>query len=279
MKIRHRLVFDKNRISTKFMDFLKEHKESILEDESDLVVAYIFEEDEWKDEFLNFLKKEEVSTMVDCIYSKEEIKKSTWFTIRPKYRWEYPQPEEYSGYMSTTYDDSGFCNECGCDLRQREEFRVKKIPKWGKRNFLMLNWVEDELFVSDKVVETINESGIRGYQIYDVLNYKNNKLIENMKQIHVNEIIEPALVNIQQSVKEVIKCKKCGSVKYIGSGRGLTFSKDVFEKIDTDIVKSSETFGDGHMCARLIIISKNIYNLIVSNSLDKDVEFEPIFLN
>jgi hypothetical protein len=259
--------------------FLKEHKASILGDETDLVVAYIFEEDAWKDEFFTFLKKERVSSMVDCFYSKEEIRKSAWFTIRPKYRWEYPQPEVSSGYKNTTYCSSNFCIGCGCGLRQKEEFIVKKIPKWGKRNFLMLNWIEDELFVSEKVVETFKENGIKGYQIYDVLNSKNNKPIENIKQVYVKESLEPALVNLQQSVKEVIKCNKCGSIKYIGSGKGLTFKNDVFEKLDTDIIKSAEKFGDGHMCARLIIISKKAHDLLVSNSLDKDVKLEPIFLN
>ena len=45
-----------------------------------------------------------------------------------------------------------------------------------------------------------------------------------------------------------------------------------------DIVKSAEVFGDGHMCARVILVSKKFHDLLVSNSFDRDLALEPIFL-
>lgn len=204
------------------------------------------------------------------------MEKATWFSVRSKYRWEYPQPEDYFNYIHITYDSMNYCDSCGYGARQKGEFRIKKNPKWGKRNFLMLNWVEDELFISNKVKEIIGNTDIRGCKIYDVINHKTNKPADDIHQIYIEGLLQPGLINEEQSIKEVLRCHKCGSVKYIYTGRGFTYKKDIFEGLNTNIIKSYEMFGCGHMCARLMFISKKLYNLLTSNSLDKDLEFEPI---
>lgn len=276
MKIRHRLVFNKKSISSKFLSFLKEKKADFTDDGTDLVVVYILEEDEWKDELYQFLQKEEIPSDVECIYSRKEVEQSTWFAIRSKYRWGYPQPEEFFNYKNSTYDSKNYCDICGCGLKQKEEFRINKYPKWGKRNFLMLNWVQDELFISNTVKDILVNAGIKGCRIFDVINYRTNKPIEDIKQIYVEEILQPGLSNEKQSIKEVLRCKKCGSVKYIYSGKGFTYKKEIFESLNTDIVKTAEMFGDGHMCARLILVSSNLRRHLILNSLDKDLVFQPI---
>ncbi|QKS71237.1 hypothetical protein FLK61_31495 [Paenalkalicoccus suaedae] len=129
MKIRHRIVYDKTDINPAFIRFLKDHNANIQEDETDLVVAYIVEkeEEEWTKEFNRLLDKEDLSSIAESIYSKSEMKKAAWYTIRPTYRWEYPQPEDE--YVETIYDTTHYCEECGCGLRQKQEFKVKKNPK------------------------------------------------------------------------------------------------------------------------------------------------------
>lgn len=276
MKVRHRIVFNKESISLEFLNFLREKKAKFSDDGTNLVVVYLIEEDEWKDELYQFLKKEHTPSKIESIYSKEEMEKANWYRVRSKFRWEYPQPEDCSNYVYITYDSTNYCDVCGYGLRQKADFRIKKNPKWGKRNFLMLNWVEDELFISNKAKEIISNSDIKGYKIYDVINNKTYKPIDDIQQIYIDEVLQPGLINEEQSIKEVLRCHKCGYVKYIYTGRGFTYKKDVFEGLNVDIVKSSEMFGDGLMCARLIFISKNLYKLLISNSLDKDLVFEPI---
>lgn len=279
MKIRHRICFNKKSISSEFLNFLKEKKAKFSEvktDLADLVVVYLIEEDEWKDELKQFLQKDEIISIPESIYSKAEMEKASWFRIRSKFRWEYPQPEDCSNYIHITYDSTNYCESCGYGSRQKEEFRIKKNPKWGKRNFLMLNWVEDELFISNKSKEIIRNADIKGYKIYDVINHRTDKPLDDINQIYIEEVLQSGLVNEEQSIKEIIKCHKCGSVKYIYTGRGFTYKKDVFEDLNVDIVKSYEMFGDGLMCARLVFISKNLYKLLTLNSLDKDLVFEPI---
>lgn len=276
MKIRHRIVFNRKTISIEFVNFLEEKKAKFSNDDSDLIVAYLFEEENWKNDLYQFLQKEGITSIIECIYSKAEIEKATWFSIRSKFRWEYPQPKDYFSYRHITYDSTSYCDSCGYGLKQKEEFRINKSPKWGKRNFLMLNWVHDELFINNKVRSIMDKGDIKGYKLHSVLNVKTNKPIDDINQIYIEEVLQPGLINKEQSIKEVLTCRKCGTVKYIYTGRGFTYKKDVFEGLNTDIVKSSEMFGDGLMSARLIFISKNLYKLLISNSLDKDLVFEPI---
>ena len=143
----------------------------------------------------------------------------------------------------------------------------------------MLNWIEDELFINNVVKDKLEQANIKGYELCDVINDKKNISVINMKQMIVRKILKPGFDKVNESVREIITCKKCGCIKYIYSGRGLAYKKDVFEGIDDDIVKSTEIFGAGHMCSRLIFISKNFYEFLTDNSLDKDLVFEPIFLN
>lgn len=278
MKIRHRLVFDKKSINPGFLNFL-ESKNAVFSDAGkDMVVVYIFEKEEWKDDLYDFMRKEKTTSIVESVYSKQEYEQATWLSIRSKFRWEYPQPEDASDYINITYDSRNYCSSCGCGLKQKEEFRVNKTPKWGKRNFLMLNWVYDELFISSMAKDIIQNTALKGYQVFDVINHRKRIPIDNMYQLYVEGILPSGLTNKEQSVKEYRNCRTCGSEKYIGSGRGLTFRKEIFEGINTDLIRTSETFGEGLICSRKILVSKAFYTTIKNNKIDRDLVFEPIQL-
>ena len=253
MKVRHRIVFNNKGISAEFLSYLKAKDARFDDDGTDLVVAYLYEEDEWRESLYWFLRKEGVPTLVEPVYSNEELESASWFKIRSKYRWEYPQPEDNMSYKNTTYDSSHYCNNCGCGLKQKREFRVNKNPQWGKRNFLMLNWIEDELFINNVVKDKLEQANSKGYELCDVINDKKNIPVINMKQMIVRKILKPGFDKVNESVREIITCKKCGCIKYIYSGRGLAYKKDVFEGIDDDIVKSTEIFGAGHIVFKVDI--------------------------
>lgn len=279
MKIRHRIVYDKDTVSKEFIEFLKKNNAKFENNNSYIGAAYLFEEGEWKDDLYNLLKNEKAVSTIDSIYSKAEFEEAQWYSVRSKYRFEYPQPEDAFGYESYTYENSNYCGTCGCGLNQVNLFRINKVPRWGNRHFLMLNWIEDELFTSAYARECIIKEKILGLKFLEVMDYKKNISFDNIYQIYVEGILEQGLIHLNQSVKDVIKCSVCGNTKYIYSGRGLTFNKEVFENTNCDIVKTFEIFGDGHMCARIVIVSKKLYQVIKNNKLDKDLEFEPINLD
>ncbi|WP_054750468.1 hypothetical protein, partial [Ruminiclostridium josui] len=254
-------------------------KNSKFEDTNSFIgVAYIFEDDEWIDELYSYYQKEKITPIIDAIYTKEEYEKAQWYSILSKFRFEYPQPEDDSAYKGITYNNSKFCSSCGCGLVQKDSFRIVKAPKWGKRHFLMLNWVEDELFISSFAKDLLVRNSISGLRFLDVINHKKNIPFDDIYQIYIENELEPGLLELKQSVKEVRNCSICGKAKYIYSGKGLTFRKEIFSNINSDIVRTHESFGDGHICARKIIISKKLYQLIKNSNLGKDLDFEPIVL-
>lgn len=277
MRIKHRFSFN-NEVETKdVLDFLI--KNSIKYDELEelqIIVFEAFEDNEKWDEIKEIMAKYNIESLCEALYSKEEYEKASWFRTRSMWRWEYPQPEE--GYEYSTYDASHFCEECGYGLIQKGIFKVKKPPKWGNRNFLMLNWVEDELFINDKVESVLISKIIKEFKIQNVNKINTDEPIKNMKQIFVNDILQPGLVNKNNTIRRESKCLKCGCVKRITTGRGIIFNKEIFSEIEDDIIKSYEVFGDGLMCARMIFVSKRFYNIIKEHGLDKALIFEPIML-
>lgn len=278
MRIRHRIAYDKETTNKDFIDFLRTNNSRIEDTNSCIGVAYIFEDDEYIDKLYGYYQKENITPIIDVIYTKDEYDKAQWYSFRPKFRFEYPQPEDESEYKGVTYNDSKFCNNCGSGLAQKDSFRVTKTPKWGKRHFLMLNWIEDEIFINTIAKEIIVANNIAGLTFLEVINHKKNFAFDDIHQIYVNNELKPGLLNLKQSVKEFRNCNVCGSTKYIYSGKGLTFKKEIFENLNLDILKTNESFGDGHICAKKIIISQKLYKLIKNSGLDKDVEFEPISL-
>lgn len=276
MQIRHRIVYDKTTASKEFIHFLEERNATIKDNGTDFIVAYINEEEKWKTELFQYLDNEDILSEIELIFSKQEMEEAEWFTIRSIFRWEYPQPDE--SYMELTYDLKQYCSNCGSGSKQNDSFRVKKEPKWGQRNFLMLNWVEDELFISDKMSRILKEKDLQGYKILNVSHSKKEIPLEHMYQLCVETIMQPALINLDESIRMILRCKECGSVKYIGNGRQRTFKKEAFQEVNVDILKTSEVFGDGRICAREILISKKFYEMLRDNKLDRGLCIEPVKL-
>lgn len=278
MRIRHRIAYNKETVSKEFIHFLETKKAKFDKSNSYIGVAYIFEDDEYIEKLYSYYQKVKLSPIIDVIYTKEEYEKAQWYSIRPKFRFEYPQPEDESAYRGVTYNNSKFCNGCGGGLVQKDSFRITKAPKWGKRHFLMLNWIGDEIFISSIAKEVLVSNRIAGLRFLDVINHKKNIVFDDIHQIFVENELEPGLINLTQSVKETLNCSICGNTKYIGSGKEFTFRKEIFENLNFDIYKTYKSFGAGHLCARIIIISKKLYQIIKDNDLDKGLEFEPITL-
>ena len=278
MRYRHRIVYAKGNRSKEFVDFLKERNAVFEKSESTLQVVYLFEEEEWIDQLYKVLQSEHTSSMIDTIFTPEEFEKAEWLTIRPTFRFEYPQPETYYKTNGVTYDSSNYCDGCGCGLKQKDSFRLKRTPSWGKKHFLKINWVEDEMFVSSAAMKIISDSNITGLEFLNVIKNKTALVLENIHQVIVQGILEPGFLPSSKSVKSTIVCKKCGHEKYITTGRELTFRREIFANLDCDIIKSHETFGPGVICASQIIVSQRFYQLLVKHKLNKDVEFEPLTL-
>ncbi len=275
MKIKHHYTFRDDEVE--ITEFLR-NKNIKFKESRRTITTEICEDDIYWDNIKTLMAQYNIPNIVDIIYSNDEIQNASWFDIRSKWRWEYPQPDSASEYEHATYSNDGYCEKCGSGLVQKDYFRIRKEPQWGKRSFLMLNWIEDELFVNNEVTTALAKCHINGYELYDVKNKKDNKTVENIKQMYVKEIINPGLLKINDTIRREITCPLCGTKKYIINGKGFVYKKECFQDVSVDIAKSSEFFGDGCLCARAILVSKKFYNAIKDSSLDKDLIFIPLTL-
>lgn len=226
----------------------------------------------------NLVEYNNLFCLSETIFSEDELSSAEWLTVRSQWRFGYPQPENDFEYESYTYTRDNSCRQCGCGLRQIDSFRIKKPPKWGKRCFAELNWVGDELFVSDYAKSMLNIGSISGISFLPVKNKKGIEIFSDISQLVVSVILEEGLVRNRQSIRAIEECSQCGSNKYILSGIGmLAFRRECFIN-KPDIVKTSEFFGSGHYATHKIIVRQNVYKLIVANRMDRGLVFQPIEL-
>jgi hypothetical protein len=277
MRIKHRYTVRLDDYTEEIKKFLDASKMKYdISDGTALLTVEIFEDaDCWQplNDLMNMHKAVSFST---CIFTTKEMEEAQWLRIRSKWRQLYPQPEDNYEYKRITYD--GFCSDCGCCLTQKENIRAKRTVKWGTRYFVMLNWIEDEMFASDDAVQLLESLNLRGISFTEVLDHRTNMPLSNIKQIRIAEILKPGMILNSNDYVKKKKCAKCGTEKYVLSGKTkLRFSEHVFPE-SADFVKTSEHFGDGLMCARLILVSQNVYKAINAKKMHKDLIFEPVEL-
>ncbi|MCD7036334.1 hypothetical protein LRR81_18985 [Metabacillus sp. GX 13764] len=275
MRFKHRYTFN---VGNKKLEEFLTLNEIPFELKYGIGVFEVFEDDEHWEEINKNTNHYDLLSLVETIYSPKEFNNAEWLSVRSKWRWEYPQPEGKMEYRHITYNDEKLCIGCGRGLVQKDSFRLKKTPKWASKYFLMLNWVEDELFISSKAKEELQKSSLKGIHFYDVKRAKDNVSFDDVYQLHIKEKLSPGMIEDNETIASTIQCHKCGGTKFIHNGKGIKYKKSVFNKVDVDIIKSAETFGDGHMCARIILVSQEFFQFIKNNKLGRNLEFEPILL-
>lgn len=225
-----------------------------------------------------YLERYNISSLASTVFSLEELETAQWLRIRSQWRCGYPQPESKFGYQEVTYTSKNYCSACGAGLKQVDAFRLKADPKWGKRHFMMLNWVEDELFVSDEAKEILEHEKVAGISFLKVKNKTGKEFRTNCHQISVHNTLNEGLLPADSAIRDIQICSQCGAHMYQPSGIGImAYRKEVFDNA-SDVVKSGELFGWGHYSARYIYISQRIYQIIKNNALDRNLSFEPLLL-
>lgn len=214
----------------------------------------------------------------ETIFSQLELSNAEWLTVRSKWKNGYPQPEASFAYESITYSSKSFCSQCGAGLTQVNPFRIKSIPKWGNKHFMMLNWIPDELFVDESAKDILQQNDVSGISFWPVHNKTGRETLSRIYQIAITDILHPGIRIDAQSIDTVIECPNCGIPKYHPTGIGMhSFKREIFDGA-SDVVKSFEVFGWGRSACRLIIINQKTYQLLIQHKLDKNLVFEPVML-
>jgi len=280
MRIKHRFVFDSRNNNFDIVALLTQ-KNIAYDYSEESTIFEVFEDDKNFETIVKSLEPYGVfRNSPEAIYTKAEIKDAQWLTVRSNWHNLYPQPEDDMRYRFTTYDATDTCagrnSKCFCrnGLTQKESFVLKKEPRWGSRNFMMLNWVFDELFVSKKAEEVLTTSGLAGFEIYDVLS-KSKRPLKEVKQVFVKTYL-PQGFSVD-SIEETYICPTCKLETYWPKAGSIHFHKEIFKDIVVDIAKTSDKFWATN-CASLILITHKFYKAITEAKLDRGLVFEPVKL-
>lgn len=194
-------------------------------------------------------------------FTKKELDNSPYIIYGSVWTNGYPMEDGDGGYMETTYDNSDLCAECGTGLVQKEPFRLKKKPKWGKKKLFELEWIYDEIFAEKEFyIDALKPLGI-GYR--DVLLYKDDSVIDNCVQLKIP--ITNLDINFDKQRFEI--CSKCNSKKFHPQIEGYfpSFKGDKFP--NEPILKSKELYGSGGASNRWIFVSQEIRKLLNENKV------------
>lgn len=212
------------------------------------------------------------------VFSQSELDHAQWLRIRSQWRYGYPQPEAAFGYRSVTYKEGCRCEACGAGLEQAAPFRMTKSPAWGKRHFMMLNWVQDEFFVSDICRNLLEKENLSGIRFGTVSNKQGSGTLSNVNQLIISAKLAPGIIADRRSIDKVFTCDCCGATKYHPSGIGMTaYDKNIFRDAP-DFVRTAEIFGWGVGASHQIIISQKAYRSLIRNKMTQGLVFEPIEL-
>lgn len=225
-----------------------------------------------------WVRQEKLLCRSETEFTKQELENAEWLTMRSQWRFGYPQPEGNFEYENITYTRRNYCPECSSGLVQVNPFRIKKVPKWGRRHFAELNWIGDELFVSDTAKSILESHNISGISFMGVQDKAGKEFFSDISQLIIHNIIEEGLFESKASIRQINSCPNCGITKYVPSGIGmLAFRKEIFDN-QADIVKTGDLFGSDHYAAKVIIVRQSVYQMILQNNLERGLVFEPIEL-
>ena len=214
--------------------------------------------------------------MSETVFTDQEKREAEWLLLRSKWKNGYPQPESSFSYRNITYTAEHFCPACGIGLRQIDSFRMKTSPKWGGRHFMMLNWIDDELFMDETAMTILQNSGLTGFTFLPVKDKTGTKPLPDICQLVIERAAGPGLLTGGSDIDDVCACKQCGRLKYHPTGIGMhRFSGDALRSLP-DICRTHESFGWGQGAGKRILIRQDMYRCLVEHHLDRGLVFEPI---
>lgn len=214
-----------------------------------------------------FVVAHEALDIVSTRTTHAERATAEWLEMAPTWHAGYPQPED--GYLTATYDLTGYCPSCGIGALQQAPFRMRGEPKWGSKGILQLNWVFDEYFVKPDVWEDIFRP--RGVGSRSVLDCKSGTPLRTVVQCDFGSLASSQLDLGNHPFR---RCSHCERVKFLPVNRGC-FPAFAIPPSRPSVMKSREYFGDGGQAFRAVIVSQDIYRAIHTARI-RGCEFKPV---
>lgn len=226
------------------------------------------------DELLRQSPMENMWSRERYVFTPEEVNGASVLSVGDCWTTGYPEPSDvkavagkrYLPYFPLTYDLAAYCSKCLTGARQNAPFQIKKDPSWGRRSFLQLNWVLDELFVKPEVFHSVFEDF--GVSCRPVLLGKTGGVIDSICQLVISSERSLDVSGIPYTL-----CDHCGREKYEAAHRGLF---PVPSAHGPAMFKSGQFFGSAESAFKAILINDSLYRTIVSKGL-RGIVFQPCF--
>ncbi|MBS1512077.1 MAG: hypothetical protein JST86_14610 [Bacteroidetes bacterium] len=291
MRIQHRyLTFDRNEKLVKLLDKLAiayKVTEKSYDATTHLYILefHFFEDNPRFFELKQAVDKFKIEPQIGTIYDKTDYNNGEWFIVNAG-EYQYPQPDDDSGYLKATFNLEHYCHLCDIGKVQNAPYRLKTLPKQPNNQFWGLHWAFDAIFVRQETKNILEREGVKNIHFSNPVLHKTNNPIEGFYQLHIDTILKKGFdnynaktitckLNNEENLNTDRSLKCCGRIKFhhpqIG---GYLFEKSIFDG-DSDIVQSVEYFGSSGSANRLQIVSKKLKDLIEIYKL-KGLSFTPV---
>tara|TARA_R110002049_G_C9112633_1_gene557842 strand:+ start:795 stop:1694 length:900 start_codon:yes stop_codon:yes gene_type:complete len=233
------------------------------------LVAFDIEESHpaWP-EVASLIKDWKMGDVIMMKFTRSELNQARSLRMQSSWHHGYPQPDDDFGYLSTSFDLSEYCENCGIGKRQVAPLQLKQEPRWGRRNILQLHWLYDEFFVLPDVWESVFQTS--GVGCLPVIQYKTGQVLQSVVQLDLKVSGKSGLRLSKDQPCET--CVSCGRTKYQSICRGL-FPALRETPVDS-IVKSQEYFGSCASAWNAILVSARLFQKIRAHKLN-GVNFIP----
>ncbi|MEL6942329.1 MAG: hypothetical protein AAFO82_06645 [Bacteroidota bacterium] len=260
MKILHRISvnidLEKKTILSKFGINLEEGFRTFSIDENDpkwnLIERHILE---WQ-----------AGNYIETKFSKSELEQANYYKLDPSWHHSYPMPSHNYEYLGKTFEIINF--EYKVVSNQITNFEITSEPKWGKNDFLQLNWVFDVFFVKSEVWEKYLLP--MNIQCMPVLDYRTKKELKSIVQIlpqGKTKISDTTVLNKNITINGNMD-------RYDPPSKGFFPSIEIPDK-NWHFFSSKEYFGNGYSTFNSTFCSKEFYNIIKKYNL-KGIDFRPV---
>ncbi len=227
--------------------------------------AYQIEESEYL-RLKDFFDSWSITGIKYPLFTKKELKESLLSAKSGGHNHGYPMPDMNGGYLELTYDLSDYSKNSGIGKKQKNAFRLKNVPKAGKKRMFGVGWIFDEYFVD---IELYNE-------VFRPLGIKSRPILKYKKDIpfdtHVQLVLEETEETLDLKDNPIETCQETGRWKYQPMPQGFY---PRYKNIIAPIFKSKEWFGSGAEAHKRIFITQELREKLIEMKIEKPQWYIP----
>lgn len=206
------------------------------------------------------------------VFSEKEFNSAKWFSM-----WCDNMKIEENEDSDTFQYECNFGKGRYYHKKQVNPYVVDKTVKWTSNRFFISGYLSStHLFVKDKTKYLLMDSGFDEFEYWPVLYAKSREQMKDVYQIiPKHKLSDTALILEESESCKKKACKVCGSVQYVIDGGFQLKVKEEYLENGIHVYQTNELFGYG-FTNNCVIVSREFYNFIKKNHMDKSLHFNPI---